>query len=442
MNTKTSRLPCESVHAFAVAPSAWSLIWQAALLLLFAQAALGQAGESDWPQWRGPTRDSKIGDPATWPKDLSGLSTSWRVELGPSYSGPIVGGDRVFVTETHDKRDEVVRALDRRTGSEIWRTSWKGAMSVPFFARRNGDWIRSTPAYDGQSLFVAGMRDVLICLDAETGAERWRVDFPATRKTPVPSFGFVCSPLVIGDYVYVQAGGAFVKLDKHSGKEVWQTLKDGGGMDSAFSSPVLATLHGELQLVVQMRQKLAGVRPENGEVLWSQVVPSYRGMNILTPTVFENGVFTSSHKNKTFFYRVTSNGSGYGVSEEWTTPGQGYMSSPVVIGHHAYLHLGNGRLCCVDLKEGKELWRSKPLGEYWSMVSNGNRILALNQNGELLLMAANPKKFRLLDRREVAEAESWAHLAVCGDELFVRDLQGLTAFRWENRPAAVDGKSP
>jgi hypothetical protein len=30
----------------------------------------------------------------------------------------------------------------------------------------------------------------------------------------------------------------------------------------------------------------------------------------------------------------------------------------------------------------------------------------------------------------VADAESWAHLAVSGGDLFVRDLAGITAFAW------------
>ncbi|WP_231756663.1 tryptophan-rich sensory protein [Lignipirellula cremea] len=29
-------------------------------------------------------------------------------------------------------------------------------MSVPFFAASNGSWIRATPDFDGESLFVAG----------------------------------------------------------------------------------------------------------------------------------------------------------------------------------------------------------------------------------------------------------------------------------------------
>ena len=183
-----------------------------------------------------------------WPDriDAANLKQTWRVELGPSYSGPIVAADRVFVTETEKAANEVVRALDRGTGKELWQARWKGSMRVPFFAMSNGSWIRATPAYDGESLFVAGMRDVLVSLDAESGEERWRVDFVAEFNKSLPSFGFVSSPLVVGDHVYVQAGGAARKLDKHSGKQVWASLDDGGGMyGSAFSSPMIANDRGQ-----------------------------------------------------------------------------------------------------------------------------------------------------------------------------------------------------
>lgn len=401
-------------------------------ILMSVSAALGGDPAKDcWPQWRGPTRDSRLTDAPAWPSDLSSLSRKWRVELGPGYSGPLVWGNRVFVTETEGAKEEVVRALDRDSGRELWQARWAGAMSVPFFAKKNGDWIRATPACDGESLFVAGMRDVLVCLNIETGAERWRVDFSAKLGTPVPSFGFVCSPLVIGEHIYVQAGGGFVKLNKRTGEVIWRTLSDGGGMESAFSSPVAATIQGVPQLVVQMREKLAGVAPETGDVLWSQVVPSFRGMNILTPAVFDNGIFTSSYKNKTFFYRVDKQDSAMRVSEAWSAKAQGYMSSPVIIGDHAYLHLGNGRACCIDLSTGNETWRTSSFGEYWSMVANRDRILALDQRGELLLIEADPAEFRLLDRKEVASSESWAHVAVAGDNLFVRDLKGISAFDWK-----------
>lgn len=152
----------------------------AAAMMLAAAQVQSADSPSVWPQWRGPSRDGKV-EGAAWPERLQGktLQLLWRVELGPSYSGPIVAPDRVFVTETRDKTEEVVRALDRKSGKELWQVHWKGAVTVPAYARSNGEWIRSTPAYDGEAVYVGGMRDVLVCLEAKDGQERWRVDFPA-----------------------------------------------------------------------------------------------------------------------------------------------------------------------------------------------------------------------------------------------------------------------
>jgi outer membrane protein assembly factor BamB len=360
------------------------------------------------------------------------LVQRWRVELGPSYSGPIITESAVFVTETADQKNEVVRALDRRTGDELWRADWPGAMKVPFFAAANGSWIRATPAFDGDSLFVAGMRDVLVALHPTTGEEKWRVDFVEQFGAPLPAFGFVSSPLVDEDSVYVQAGASLVRLNKRSGEVIWRVLKDEGDMvDSAFSSPIFATLAGRRQLVVQTRAKLAGVDPGSGDVLWAREVPSFRGMNILTPVIFGDGVFTSAYQNKSWMFNVVSANDGLQVAEAWTNNAQGYMSTPVVIDGHAYLHLQNQRYTCIDLATGERNWTSKPFGKYASLVAQGNLILALDQAGELLMIKANPAKFEIVDRRKVSDQETWAHVAVYGDEIYVRELTAVSAYRWQ-----------
>jgi outer membrane protein assembly factor BamB len=391
-----------------------------------------------WNQWRGPARDGIVPG-SHWPNSLdeSVLKPLWRVELAHSYSGPIVSESAVYSTGTVDQTNEVVYAFDRQSGREVWRTTWPGAMSVPFFAASNGSWIRATPALDGQSLFVAGMRDVLVSLNATTGDEQWRVDFVEKFGTPLPSFGFVSSPLVDGDSVYVQAAASLVKLDKRTGAISWRVLKESGGMmDSAFSSPVIATLAGRRQLIVQTRSKLVGVDLQSGDTLWEQDVPSFRGMNILTPVVFDSGVFTSSYQNKSWLFKVVTADDGFRANESWSINAQGYMSTPVVVDGHAYMHLQNQRFACIDLATGERTWTSKPFGKYASLVAQGNLILALDQSGELLLIKANPAAFELVDRRKVSEQETWAHLAVRGNEVYVRELTALSAFRWQ----AVEAK--
>ncbi|MCG8583995.1 MAG: PQQ-binding-like beta-propeller repeat protein [Pirellulales bacterium] len=400
-------------------------------VLLLVVNSYADSPDQSWTQWRGPQRDGQIAK-ADWPADLSEerLAEVWSFDQGPSYSGPIVSGDRVYVTETKDRKFEVVRALDRGTGKQIWETQWEGAMRVPFFAASNGSWIRSTPALDGDRLYVAGMRDVLVCLDTKTGKIVWKIDFVEKTDSKLPAFGFVSSPLVLGDHVYVQAGEGLAKLDKKTGKIVWQSLKDGGGMfGSAFSSPTVATIAGEKQLVVQTRSKLTGVRIDDGKVLWSKPIKAFRGMNILTPTIIGDRIFTSSYGGRSKMFEVSRDGDEWDVKEVWNHKSQGYMSSPVVVDGHIYLHLRNQRFVCLDAKTGEERWTTTPFGKYWSMIANGNKLLALDQRGELLLIEASPKEFRLVDKRRVAD-DSWAHLAIVGDELFVRDLAAIKKFQW------------
>ncbi|WP_231691098.1 PQQ-binding-like beta-propeller repeat protein [Aureliella helgolandensis] len=339
--------------------------------------------------------------------------------------------DRVFVTETQDKQFEVVRALDLKTGKQIWETQWEGSMQVPFFAASNGSWIRATPSLDGDRLYVAGIRDVLVCLDASSGEILWKVDFVADTGSPLPQFGFASSPLVHGDHIYVQAGASLAKLDKLTGKIVWQRLKDDGGMyGSAFSSPIVATIAEVEQLIVQTRTSLAGVSPSDGTVLWTQDISAFRGMNILTPTVVGNSVFTSCYGGRSTMFTIDRQDNDWKVTEAWSHKSQGYMSSPLVIGDYIYLHLKNRRFVCLNSATGAEQWTTTPFGKYWSMIGNGSTILALDESGDLLLIQASPEEFKLLDRVTVGD-NAWAHLAVVGEQIYVRNLDSIKAFAWK-----------
>ncbi len=386
-----------------------------------------------WPQWRGPTRDARCAGPK-WPASIGDktLKQLWKVKLGPSYSGPIVGTDIVYTTETEKNENEVVRAYDRDSGKELWQSRWPGAMKVPFFARSNGSWIRSTPALDGDSLYVAGMRDVLACLDARSGKKKWLIDFPKKAGTPLPAFGFVCSPLVTEDALYVQAAAAFLKLNKDTGEIIWKALGDGGGMwGSAFSSPALATLAGRKQVVVQTRTTLAGIDLAKGSVLWSEKIEAFRGMNILSPSFQGDSVFTSTYGGKTMVINITEKEKKLEAKRSWDHPTQGYMSNPVLIKGHAYVHLKNQRVTCFELSSGEKKWTTtERFGKYWSMVSQGDKILALDQKGVLYLIRATPEKFDLLSSFKVSDSDTWAHLAVAGDQLFIRARDSLSAWKW------------
>lgn len=382
-----------------------------------------------WLGWRGPNRDGLFTG-SEWPESLSeaNLTRVWIKTLGDSYSGPLITKTAVITTET-DSGQERVYSFDRSSGELQWKYEWKGAMSVPFFAARNGSWIRSTPATDGKLVFVGGIRDVLVAIDAQTGTEKWRVDF-AQLSGKVPDFGMVCSPLIDGESLYIQAGQGVHKLNAADGSIVWSAMKDNGDMMSsgAFSSPIIQVIHGKRQLVVQTRTTLAGLDLETGKVNWNFEVTAFRGMNILTPTVWENAIFTSSYGGRSLLLDIPNNAS---TTIRWENKLEGYMSSPIVIDHYIYMHLRNKRFACMDLQTGKELWVTKPFGEYWSMVSNGKRILALDQNGKLRLIAHNPAEFQLLSERRISEDESWAHLGVVDGQIAIRSQKSLELMNWK-----------
>ena len=335
-------------------------------------------GSPDWSQWRGPNRNGIIPQSAPWPERISPshLTQNWRVVLGKGYSGPVVSDELVFTTDSVEEY-EMTHAYNRSDGKLVWSSKWEGKMKVPFFAAKNGSWIRSTPAFDGENLYVCGMRDVLHSLNASTGEVNWKVDFVERYQTPLPAFGMVCSPLIDGKHLYIQAGAGFVKIDKTNGKSIWRTLTDKGGMfGSAFSSPVIDTINGKKQIVVQTRTDLAGVDPESGAKLWSKPIKAFRGMNILTPSVSKNQIFTSSYGGRSLLFDIQKAGNKQSIVQNWENKQEGYMSGPIMIDGYCYIHLRKQRITCLDMKTGETKWiSSESFGKYMSMVSNGKEIL-------------------------------------------------------------------
>lgn len=387
-----------------------------------------------WSQWRGPNRDGLLTG-AQWPDKLKDrLTLVWEKKLDPSYSGPIISGNAVFTTETVDKQFERVTAYTLTDGKPLWTAQWEGSMAVPFFAAANGDWIRSTPACDGEHLVVAGMRDVVVCIELATGKELWRVDLPNQLGTPLQAFGCVCSPIIDGDAVLIQSGGGLLKLQLATGELIWRTLDNGGDMmtGGAFSSPIISTIGGKRQLIAAARDRLVGVNLEDGKEIWSEPIESFRGMNILTPVMVGERVFSSAHSGRSRLFEVGLGDTGnLGVDQVWENKAQAYMSTPIVIDGFLYMHLKNERFVCIDLKTGEDRWTSKTFGKYWSMIGNVDekKILALDSDGTLRLIAAEPAELRVLDELSVAD-DSWSHIAISGSVVVVRALDSIRVFQW------------
>ncbi len=136
-----------------------TLFLPAALLLALPVLA------SNWPQTRGPNRDSISPDvavPTSWSEREN---LKWKLDLpGPGASSPIVWGDRVFVTCFSGQREDgdvsaLVRhvlCVDKATGKKLWQKDypvtqkddeWRGMI-------REHGYTSNTPVTDGKHVYV------------------------------------------------------------------------------------------------------------------------------------------------------------------------------------------------------------------------------------------------------------------------------------------------
>ena len=58
-------------------------------------------------------------------------------------------------------------------------------------------------------------------------------------------------------------------------------------------------------------------------------------------------------------------------------------------------------------------------------------MIGMSHAERLFEAAKEPKSFKLISELEVSARPTWAHVAVCGNEVLIRDLKGLSSYRWE-----------
>src|SRR5262249_6600191 len=112
-----------------------------------------------------------------------------------------------------------------------------------------------------------------------------------------------------------------------------------------------------------------------------------------------------------------------------------YFSTPVSVGkEHLYLVTGKlpnplapktppvATLHCVEAKTGKVLWSRPKVGEYHaSLLRTGDdRLLMLEEFGDLVLLQPDPKEYKELARTKVCD-KTWAHPALANGLLYLRD---------------------
>ena len=380
------------------------------------------AAGSDWPQWRGPARDGSVDAalPAQWPE---ALKKRWEMTVGAGHASPVVSGNRVVVI-ARDGDQEIVRALDVTSGKEVWRAAYAAPYDVNPAARSHGPGPKSTPAVAGGRAFTLGIGGILSAFDLTSGKLIWRLPPPAA----LPDYGAATSPLVDpsdGTTVIVHVGGfengALTSFDAATGKPRWEWKGDGPGS----GSPIFATIGGVRQVIAQTQKLVVGLDAATGTLLWQMPFTTEFEQNAFTPVVFQDLLVIGGIDWPLTAIRLKLKDGKWVVETAWTnsqTPM--FMSSPVLIGTTIYglTMRSRGQFVAIDAASGKTLWNTQGReGENASVLGSRSWLLAATTDGNLVVARANPQQYEEVRRYQIAESAVWAHPAITGNAIIVKD---------------------
>jgi outer membrane protein assembly factor BamB len=424
----------------------------AAPLVALSALAVGVAVTSrlhaypEWSQWRGPLRDGKSlekGLMKSWPED--GPPLAWRGEgLGRGYASVSVAGGRIFTMGDFDD-GQFVLALDEKQGRHLWRTrigpSWDDEYMGP----------RATPTVDGRLLYALSTEGILVCLDAATGAVRWRHSLPEEyggsmmKVSGGHDWRFSESPLVDGDRVVVTPGArdaALVAFHKKTGDEVWRAaipdLGEHGSDGAGYSSAVISEGGGVRHYVQLLGRGLVGIEAETGRFLWGYNRVANDVANIPTPIASGDYVFAANgYGTGAVLLELVRRGGRIDAREVY------FLGANVLENHHGGLILdggyvytatgqGQGLPVCLELATGRIAWGpAKNEGRRSAAIAYADgRLYFRYQDGRMILIEATPEGYREHGSFKIpgARRESWPHPVIAGGKLYLREQGSLFTY--------------
>jgi outer membrane protein assembly factor BamB len=384
----------------------------------------------DWPEMRGPARDGvsrETGLLERWA--LNGENFLWRVPYG-GRSAPIVMGNRVYVQNPAARGAELqerVMALDADSGRLLWEYRFNLFQSdVP--PHRIG-W--ASPAADpetgnvyalsGGAQVVALSRDGTLLWDRSIG-EEWAAFTTHGGRT--------MSPVVDGDLVIVSAAVSnwgtsanrshrFIALDKRTGEVVYVANPGGRPFDTAYASPLIATINGTRLLIAGLGDgAVHAIKPQTGERVWS-FPAAKRAIN--TGVVVRGNTVFISHGDENLtgnqlgmIAAIDGAQTGDIKTTQWAVQGveMGY-SSPLLDGNRLYQIDTSSHLKAFDVQSGAELWDlALGLAQKAPPVLADGKIYVGTDNGMFFIVRPGATGGEILSRVQLPDSTN----SCCGSE--------------------------
>ncbi|MBN1199115.1 MAG: PQQ-like beta-propeller repeat protein [Bacteroidales bacterium] len=376
--------------------------------------------DAEWPGFRGPNRDGivhgvMIG--TDWEADPPQLM--WRKQVGPGCSSFSIRGN-LFYTQEQRGDVEMVSCYDLRTGEPVWQHG----DSVRFWDSHAGAGPRSTPTLDGSRVYSLGGTGLLNVLNASDGSKIWSRDAAKDAGITVLTWGFTSSPLVVGNVVIVALAGKLAVYDTSGGLPLWFG-PDGG---SGYSSPQFFTLGGVPQVILMSASGAISFDPASGNQLWEYSWPIED--RILQPALIGGeDLLLSQEYTGVRRVTVTQANAEYTITERWTSSEMKVNFNDNLVYNGYAFGFDGPSIACLDLKEGKRLWKGERYRGFTLLLAGQNLILVLSEKGELALVNATPEKFTELGKIQAIEGKTWNHPAIARNILLVRNSQEMAAFK-------------
>ncbi len=386
-------------------------------IILLCCTAASHAKAADWPQWRGPNRDGISSETewlSQWPND--GPKQSWQAEVGIGISSMSVSRSRLYTLGNTDDTDSVY-CLDAETGREVWKHDYPCSAKDP-----NGyHGPRCTPTVDGDRVYTLSRHGHFFCLDAASGKVIWSKEFAKDYNAKEPRWGYAGSPLIEKEMVITEVGGpgaSVVAFDKKEGKELWRAGND----PVAYSSIVAYDHKNRRCLAVFNAAAIVGHDPKNGSELWRHPWKTSWDVNAATPIVVGDKVFISSGYNKGCALLKLSDGTPKVVYENKKM--RNHVATCIPRAGHLY-GFDENTLRCIDFETGEAKWEETKYGK-GSLVLAGDKFIVFSDKGRVATAELTPAGCKEISGLQVLEGkDTWVTPVLSNGRLYCRSGKSL-----------------
>lgn len=379
----------------------------------------------DWPQFRGIGRDNKVTGfktPSAWPADLK---QEWKVTVGSGDATPVLVGKKIYLI-TRQGGDEVILCLNATTGKEIWRNNYPAPVVTGPDASHGGP--RSTPSFADNKIVTLGIAGVLSCFDASTGKILWRKE--EMTNTTSDSWAAM-SPLIIDGLCIVSDGkkdtGIVVAYNLNTGNEKWKWNGEG----PSSSSPSIMTIDKTKQLVLLTEKNLIGLSLADGKLLWQVPAPvQKRYFSAVSPYINGQIIYYSGLGTGTNAIKVSKQGDKFVTEELWSNTGTGAkFNTPVLKDGFLFGFTDQKRIYCINASTGATSWIDNAVSsDFGSIVDCGSTLIGLTSTGNLIVLKPDSKAYTEIVKYKVSDTPIYSYPIVAGKMIYIKDAESLMMY--------------